>query len=176
MTKETKVLGIVAITIFLLALGALGAMIYFVYQKDAAYEAGLAARDVRTATEKDAQALGRLAAETAADRTELAQYVLTEDSVVGFLALIDRLASAGDVTWETRSLAVEPIAGSDRFEQLTLEVGVTGSFAAVTRMLSLFESLPYQAEIRSVKISRLNEVQEPPIWRGAYRLFVTKYK
>lgn len=175
-TSETKLFFVFSILAFLLAIGAAGGVGYLVWQKDLAYEERLAARALRIATEKEAKSLGHLAEETAADRKELSGYILTEDTVVDFLSMIGTLGRAKGVTTETRSLAVESIEGSDTFEYLTLEVGVLGSFSSVVEMLSLLETVPYQVQVRSAAVDRASDIQGAILWRGAYRLSVTKYK
>lgn len=149
---------------------------FLTWRKDRVYEERLAARALRIATEKEAKSLGRLADETAADRAELSGFILTEDTVVDFLSIIGALGRAKGVTTETRSLAVEAIEESDTFEYLTLEVGVLGSFSSVIEMLSLFETLPYQVQVRSAFVDRASDEQDTTLWRGSYRLYVTKYK
>lgn len=176
LTSETKTLGAASFAIFGVALLVLGGMAYFVYKKNAVYEEQMHARAVRTATEREVQSLGRILDETAQDREALTGYVLTEDSVVDFLSHISELARSQGVTAETRSLAVAPIEGNKTFEYLTLEVTVLGSFESVTRMLSLLESLPYQVSVRTVTVDRTAKEGGPSLWRGAYRLYVTKYK
>lgn len=175
-TSETKRLGIFAGVICTLALIALCGILYFIQKKDVAYNGALRARALRIATENEVKSLENLIIETANDREELAQHILTENSVGDFLSLIGNLAHTRGVTAETRSLAVEAIKGNDIFEYLTLEVGVTGSFESVTQMLPILESLPYQVHVRAVTVERISEAKGDDLWRGSYRLYVTKYK
>ncbi len=175
-TSETKIFGILAGVMCLLALCALGGMLYFIEQKDTAYVEALEARAMRIGTEKEMESFDALVAETAHDREELAQYMLTEDSIVDFLSLIGGLAQAQGVAAETRSLAVEAIPDDAIFEYLTLQVEVTGSFTAVTEMLPLLESLPYQVHVRAVTVEHPGGTAEGDLWRGSYHLYVTKYK
>jgi Tfp pilus assembly protein PilO len=175
-TSETKTFGMVAGTLCVLAFLALGGMLYAIQQKDATYTNQLRVRATAAATEKEAELLGTMLAETANDRAELTKYVLTEDSVVDFLSLIGDISRTQGVSAETRSLAVESIESTEVFENLTLEVDVTGSFQSVTEMLSVLESLPYQVRVESVTVERTSEAKGDTLWRGAYHLSVTKYK
>lgn len=175
-TARTKIFGIGAGIAGMLALAALSGMLFLIQQKAAAYEVQRHARAMHAAAEKELQSLEALVSETAGDREALARYILTEDSVVDFLSRIEDLARVQGVAAETRSLAVEPMQGTDVFEQLTLEVAVTGPFASVTQILPLLESLPYQAHVRTVLIERAEGAARSDQWHAAYRVYVTKYK
>ncbi len=176
LTSETKTFAIFSGVICGLAFLALGSIVYLIQTQDAAYADRLQVRATRIATDKQAESFNKLVAETASDRTELTQYILTEDSVVGFLSRIGNLAHARGLTAETRSLAVKPIEGNTVFEYLTLEVDVTGPFEPVTQMLSVLEALPYQVQVRTVSVERASETKGGMLWHGSYHLSVTKYK
>lgn len=175
-TTETKIFSTGAAVAGFVALVALFGMFYLLERKDGRYEDELHARAVRVAIEKESASQKILLAETAADREELARFMLTEDTVVDFLSSLGNLARAQGVVMETRSLAVEPIIDTTVFEYLTLTVDVTGTFASVTDMLALLESLPYQVAVRSVVVERSSEQMGDDLWHGAYRVYVTKYK
>lgn len=175
-TAETKTVAIFSGSVCAIILIVLCGMLYVIDKKDALYTNELRARAARNVAAKEAKLLAARMSETARDRETLAQYVLTENSVADFLSLIGNLGRARGVTVQTRSLAVAPIDGSEVFEQLTLEVDVTGSFASATQMLSLLESLPYQVRVQTVTVNRANEAKGDGLWLGAYHLSVTKYK
>lgn len=175
-TARTKAFGIGAGITGVLALATLAGMLFLVQQKARAYETERHARAMHAAAQKELRSLEALVGETAGDRSALAEYILTEDSVVDFLSHIEDLARIQGVAAETRSLAVEPMQDTDVFEQLTVEVAVTGPFAPVTQILSLLESLPYQVHVRTVTIERVEGIARSDRWRATYRVYVTKYK
>lgn len=175
-TARTKAFGIGTSIAGVLALTALLGMLFLIQQKVVAYKVQRHARAMHATAERELQLLEALVSETTGEREALERYILTEDSVVNFLSRIEDLTRVQGVAAETRSLAVEPMQGTDVFEQLTLEVAVTGPFASVTQILPLLESLPYQVHVRTVTIERVEGAAGSNQWRAAYRIYVTKYK
>lgn len=176
-TAKTKMCGIFSGVLCGLTLVAFGGMLYLINKEYAAYDNELHARATSVATEKEASSLNALMTETADNREALAHYVLTEDSIIDFLALIGTLAHTNGMVASTRSLAVEPIPGNTVFEYLTLGVDVTGSFESITYLLALLESLPYQVHLRAVTVEQTrDESKKDSLWHGLYHLYVTKYK
>lgn len=173
-TAETKRFALAAALTLLAALVASAGIFVALRQKERAYTAEREVQATRAAAREDAATATRLLADTARDRAELESYMLTEDSVVNFLSRIETLARSRGAAAKTDSIAVEPIEGSEIFETFTVSVEAVGSFSMVTDLLPLFESLPYQLAVRETKIERADEESET-LWRGVYRLAVTKY-
>ncbi len=172
MTGRTKTLFIVWLLIFVCVLAGVGASLYMVHTKERALETYLDEQARLIASEKEAAALTALAARTEDARTEIIGHVVSDDdSVIEFLSYMDALYGTQGIVAETRPIVVEAIKGNTTFEYLVIEVSINGTFETVATMLSLFENLPYQVDVRNVALERTAEG-----WRASYRMYVTKYK
>ncbi len=177
LTRRTKLFITLAAATLCVAVAVVVGIAYAIFTEERTLEASRQTQAERAAAERNLAALSQLLKDTSNARATLASYVLTEDSVVSFLAHIERVARSSGVIVETRSLAVVPLGDSETFEELTLEVSVEGTFESVYRTLELFEHMPYQMRIGSVLLERREQGGEGgTLWRGTYTLFVTKYK
>lgn len=171
-TSRTKTLFIAWLLIFLGVLASVGAVSYVVHTKERAVVTYLDNQAQLAASEREAVTLSELATRTEAARAEVVGHVVTDDdSVIEFLSYMDALYGERGIIAETRPIVVESIKGNTTFEYLVLEVSINGTFETVATFLSIFENLPYQADIRNVVFERTAEG-----WRASYRMYVTKYK
>jgi hypothetical protein len=171
-TGRTKTLFIAWLLIFVGVLGSGGAAFYMVHLKESALEKYLDEQARLAASEKEAAVLLELAARTESVRAEIVGHVVSDDdSVIEFLSYMDALYGERGIVAETRPIVVESIKGNSTFEYLVLEVSINGTFETVATLLSIFENLPYQTDIRNVAFERTAEG-----WRASYRMYVTKYK
>lgn len=176
LTTRTKTFGISALVALLATLCAVGVILYSIVVSERSLDEQVRQRAERRVAAEELVSLTALMEATKEKRAQLTEYMLTEDGVVDFLATLEAAARQQSVAIETRSLAVAPLPNNDTFEQLTLEVVVSGTYESVRDMLARFEALPYQIEMRSVLIERLSGEQGEILWRGTYELSVTKYK
>ena len=114
-----------------------------------------------------------LVSETASQRSQLTSLILTEESVVDFLALIETLGAEQGVTLETQSLDVVP--ANDQFEELRMSLVAQGGEKNVLNILHLLETLPYQSSVDKITLSRVSGDNKAGIWQGSFELRVTKY-
>jgi hypothetical protein len=171
-TSRTKTLFVTWLLVFFGVFACLGVSLYMVYTKERALEMSLDEQARRAASEREAATLIELASRTEAVRAEIVGHVVTDDdSVIEFLSYMDALYGERGIVAETRPIIVESIKGNTTFEYLVLEVSINGTFETVATLLSVFENLPYQTDIRNVVFERTGEG-----WRATYRMYVTKYK
>lgn len=174
MSSQTKTFGAVAACVGCGLLALSIGMVYAVHAKMRMLAEKEQTRAERIAIERESDSLSALIEETAQDRTMLAEAVLTEDTVVAFLAELEEAAREQGLSVQTRSLAVAPLEGSTTFEYLTLEVEVQGSYTEVRNILELYETLPYQLRVEQVVIEKRDADSVSPLWQGTYTLYVTK--
>lgn len=90
---------------------------------------------------------------TAEQRTALGALILQDDGdTIGLLSEFDQIASEQGVELTTQNLSVAELPGS--FNELVLSYSLGGSEAAVKRMISIFETMPYHSEVTSVSLAR----------------------
>lgn len=100
------------------------------------------------AKEKVYKDLSTLVEKTKNDREMLTHFVLTEDETGTFLTDIERIGTTQGVTLTTNTLNV--IEGVDAPDQLLVQFGIDGKEAAVKKMLTIFETLPYHSQISTL--------------------------
>ena len=160
--------------ICILSLCVLGGFQYLLIQHEK--ELIIQEKKVLDAKEQESRlaSMERLVMETEAERAELAGLILKEEDVVDFLALIETLGKEQGVVFKTESL--KPIEGKTTFDELELNLSVTGKEKNVLNMLRLLESLPYKSSVERVSFSRNGGNVEDATWLGLFTLRVTKYK
>jgi hypothetical protein len=101
--------------------------------------------------------ISRVVEETAAERSELANYVLTEAKVIDFISEFERIAAARGLQFST--LMINPEKTKDpNFDFITMEVSFSGTSDAVMGMTALMETIPYQSEVVSLKMANAEGV------------------
>lgn len=107
------------------------------------------------------------------EREFLLARILKEEDVIEFLTLVETIGKEQGVSLTTNSLTVQPINNS--FETLVVNVSVEGVYPAIMHTLKLFEHLPYQVTLTTVRLEKINEGTEG-VWRSLYEIRVTKFK
>lgn len=172
---RTKIIALIAASLFLLTLFAYSGVAYMLRN----HKATLAAERIAVAdAEMQKKSLSDLIAivESSADERETMRgYILEDDKIIDLLSLIGTLAKEQGVTYTTSNLMVTPI--DDTFEALEFTVAVTGSFERVMRVLTLLETLPQQSSIPSVLFTKTENVEtRASEWQGSIDIRVTKFK
>lgn|SRR3989344_374565 len=112
--------------------------------------------------------------ETEADRLELAQLFVTEDTVVSFLEELELLGRRAGIVLELSS--VQPIKDTS----LNFFFEVSGSFTDIYEFVKLSELLPHKLAVDKVDIRKvdgfIDEGGKPlPIWKGAVTLSLKSF-
>ena len=170
-SQSTKTIGILALGVFFVLLILSFGLLYIIGERKETFAVHVQTRAEARAATAQLDALVKLVEETEVERAKLRTYVLSENSVIDFLALVEGIATDVGVSVETQSLAVTSLESSDSFEALVLTILVIGSYDGVTHTLALFELLPYQIHIDDVVLERTGEASA---WRGTYTMRVTK--
>lgn len=103
-----------------------------------------------TAREKVYLDLQKLVDATATQRTELRSVIITEVQMSSFLTDLETLGSTQGVALVTDSLEVKKQSGI--FDLLTIRFSISGNETDVSRMIMLFETLPYVNNIMKLTI------------------------
>lgn len=108
----------------------------------------------RELLEREYVTLQSLIEDTAGDRAELEQYVLSgDDGAVTFLSVIEEVARNSKVNLTTERLEV--IETEEKgFNDLEVAFSLKGEQRAIMKMLQLFELLPYQGRVVSFTSAR----------------------
>lgn len=173
-SKHTKIIGGIAGLVFLCSIAALAVLSYLINNANALLTEQKIQRERAETQRQELDSLVKLVEETTSEREELSNYLLSDDEVITFLALIETLGREQDVELKTNSLTVVDKNGF--FEELQLQVSVDGSYDSVLHLLTLFETLPYQSFVSNVSLSRAVDEGFSNAWSGTFRLHVTKFK
>ena len=81
------------------------------------------------------------------DRIKLNSYILSDDSVVGFVSDIEGIASTTNVVLEINSLGIAQVTSlakvaEERFETLQMQIQIRGSWRNIIHFITLLENLP----------------------------------
>jgi uncharacterized membrane protein len=101
-------------------------------------------------------ALQALVADTDADRTRLASYIVSHEGVINFLAEVEGVAKRLNVVPETRTIATAAIPNTNLFEGLVVTMNLTGELDAIKRTIRHIEALPYQLGIEQGSIRSID--------------------
>lgn len=172
MVKRTKVFGALAILFFVCSLAPLAGLTYAIIRAEDRLNEQKMQIAKSQAEEQALSASLRLVEESESERMELSSYILEDDEVVTFLALLETLGAEQSVTLTTASLEV--VATQSEYEELKVEIVIEGSYDSLLHMLKLFETLPYQSRITNVLFFKGQGTADG--WRGELTVYVTKYK
>lgn len=172
-SKHTKIVGSIAGVLFLVSLAGFLGLVYMVSYSNMTLHQQKLERAKSQLHQQELASLARLVNETTDERDELSGYVLKNDEVINFLALIETLGDEQGVLFKTTALNVADKGGI--FEELQVGVSISGTYASVAHVLALFETLPYQSYISSVSLSQ-NGRETTDAWSAIFLLHVTKYK
>lgn len=97
-------------------------------------------------------ALELLAKNTSDERARLASYIVPDQGVIAFLALVESVARAHRVVPNTESIATSPLQGEILFEALEVKLSLSGSLPNIQAVIAQYESLPYQVRINDLSM------------------------
>ncbi len=105
-------------------------------------------------------------------KSELANYFVSEKSIVPFLAELEQLGTRLGTTMNVVSVGAPTEVGSQKGEQpLPVILSAEGSFDAVMRTLGAIEQAPYALSITAVTLDRAGE-DPAPQWKAAFTILV----
>lgn len=150
MTKKTQVIACIALALLIIS----GTAFLYVSHEVTRIGAELT-RQVQLMANQYAQEqmlaeLTQLVEDTATDRGQLEQYLLSETDTITFLADIERIGVQQGVELKTNSLAVSEEDGTSI---LTAAFSITGPQSLVLRMLTILENLPYESKLTKLDLT-----------------------
>lgn len=167
---NTKIIAVISMFVFVVCIIITTVFVRKVEIQKSEYTARLVERAEMRERERSLESLTQALADTKAERESLTARILPED-VISFLAFIEDLGREQGVKLVTSSLTVKPIDAV--FENLVLSIEVRGTYTDVIRVVSLFEYLPYQSSLNTLRISRENGENN---WRATFMVEITKFK
>lgn len=173
MSHTTRIIGITSLLTLLACLLGLAGLLYFLEVRKSDLREMVTQLETKEAEESQLASLTSLMTETKADRTLLESYVLTEAGVIDFLSSIEGLARRNGLSIETKSVDVAEGGEAAGFETLRVDLDLTGSLPAISRMIVLLENVPQHLLIDNLSLTRISDNGE---WQASVVLFVTKYK
>ncbi|MEM9336715.1 MAG: hypothetical protein AAGA35_02580 [Patescibacteria group bacterium] len=151
-TRKTKSIGVVAILFFLGSAAAFSFAAYEIYQLGTSLEEEVNLVANNEALRRQATESNQLVEQTEAERNQLANFILTEDETINFLAEIERVAFERGVRLQTTSLNLVERSGTD-FDSLEASFSFSGSDRQVREIVSMFETIPYENVITTMELS-----------------------
>jgi len=150
LTKKARVVVVVALALCAISLTLLLGGLYYVFH----LEDSLIQIRVDTKRGQDERqqlsALEALAKNTSTERGRLASYIVQDQGVINFLALVESVARAHGVTPNTQLITPTPLPGETLFENLVVTLSLSGSFEGIQSVIAQYENLPYQVHIEHV--------------------------
>jgi len=168
--KHTKVVGLITALVFVGVATLLGGLVYFISNAKEDFSAKQVEVAKARMHEEELAAFTRLVEESEEERDKLSSYVLYEENIIDFLALLEALAEEQGVAIDIKSLNEAGL--NESFEELQASVSVGGSYEATLHLLTLLETLPYQSYVENATVSKVSE----DAWTGTFLLHVTMYK
>lgn len=175
LTRKTALALTLSLGAIAVSLAFFGLLWYSLGEYEGRLRAASAELAYRDAAREHAHSLEQLAAETAADRAELARFVLAEEDVAAFLSETERIGRALGLAVRTVSVEKRAVEGDANFEQLALQFEMVGPLDQVERMVGLFGSFPYRIVVERVALDRMMG-EGPEAWRATAHLIVSAYK
>lgn len=170
MLKTTSRILIATALACVLACAAYALLWYLIGQKLELAAAQHTARAQSLARHIELSMIEKTVNETASERARLADFVVTDDRITEFLALVEGAVRSQGLTASTRAVEIKP--GDQRFESLKLTIAASGLYDALKRLIVLLETMPFQIAIESVRLDRGAAEQ----WTGVFTFSVTKEK
>lgn len=153
LTRKARLIFVIAALLCISSLGVLLGGLYFVNN----LESSLTQIRVDTKRGQDERqqlaALEALAKSTSDQRARLASYIVPDPGFIDFLALVESVARAHNVTPNTQAITPAPLAGETLFEELNITISLTGSLSNIQAVIAQYENLPYQVRIDRVTMS-----------------------
>ncbi len=171
--KSSKIIAGISSILLILSFVVLGIFYSMVAKQKVAYVNSTKERIEAEARKTSLETLVKTLDETKEERALLMSRILRDEQVVDFLSLIETLGREQGAALKTNSL--NSVSLNDTFESLVISITVEGSYDAVMQVLKLFEHLPYQVVISSVRIENEDGVGVLS-WKGSFEMSVTKFK
>ena len=153
LTKKARLILLLALFLCGISFAALlGGLYYVLHLEDSLTQIHV---DTKRGQDERQQlsALETLAKNTSAERARLASYIVPDPGFINFLALVESVARAHGVAPTTQTIIAAPIAGEALFEELDVNMSLSGSRSSIETVLEQYENLPYQVRIDHVTIS-----------------------
>lgn len=151
-SSKARLVVLFAAFLCVLSLGGLIGGVYFVLNQESSL------RQIRVDTKRGRDerqqlaALDSLAKNTKEARARLASYIVQDQGVISFLALIESIARAHGATPNTQAIDTTPLAGETLFEELVVKISLSGSRLNIEKVIAQYENLPYQVRIGDVSL------------------------
>lgn len=169
MLRSTSRILIATSAAFILAIAMYALLWFLIGQKLERASAAHVIRAQSLARSLEISNLEKTLAETEADRERLKDFVVTDESLTEFLALVEGAVRSQGLKATTRAVEIEAGDGG-RFEQLALTIAADGDYESQKRLIVLLETMPFRIDLRSVRLDR----GVGSDWSGVYTFAVTK--
>lgn len=150
-TKRAQKLAIIALLVGFGSVVAFAGSLFYIYTQGISLQTHAQAVADHATQEKTYAQLAMLLESSAAERSELGTYILTESETIDFLAEIESLEVAGDTSITPDSLTV--VDGKE-YNTLHVELTIEGPETAVFAVVQILEQLPYVSYVNKMTISR----------------------
>lgn len=171
-SSKTKATFIASLLALLGALCALSVLLFMIHRADTKLLETITSEKRLDDEEGQYSALQKLAKETEVDREELSAYILSEDEVIDFLSLIEKVGIDAGVSVTTRAIAVTKDESAPAYETVSIDLELEGASDKIRHVIDLYEHLPYQSRIEKISLDRAGG--EDDMWRSSVLLSVTK--
>lgn len=172
LSKKTKVVGSIAVVVFLTTIVVCGGLWYFLKTRKELLSSDVALFAQHQAEIKQLSILEKEISDTEAVRARLEEIPLKESDVITFLSDLETMARQKRIEVKVKSVTEQPRANDPLFATLIVDLELRGSLDVVTQTIELFEVLPRQLSIPKVTLTK--EGDGAGQWRGEITLAVTK--
>lgn len=176
--RKTKIIAGLSLTACIVSLALCIGFAYLVLDHKHTLVEELTAVAVAQSRRASFDELVAIAKNSESERTHLKSFLLEEENIIEFLALIEAVAREQGVEVKTSNLTVVPLGA---FEELTLTLSLKGSYGAILHTLRLLETIPYQSRISAVQLSQgmtegVGDAQKEEGWSALIEMHITKYR
>ena len=147
-TKKTKIIFVVSIICFLVSVGGVYMLWSTIKNQGEALAQKANELALFEAQNKSYRDLEQLVNDTQSQRTQLQEYLLTEDQTIDFLSKIENLADSLAIDLSTDALKVQDTEGP--FDTLLISYRIEGMKTRVDTLIQMLETLPYQAGLSNL--------------------------
>jgi hypothetical protein len=129
----------------------------------------------QTLTEDQSKHIAEVIADTETERTDLDNYFIGSDGVVGFISTVENLSDDSGATVDVTGVDQVNKPNDPEFEYLHLELTAAGSWQSVYHLSQLVESLPYVLWLDRVSLERMPD-ESPEPWKAILTIRALKRK
>lgn len=170
-SKHTKTIGIIAVILVVAAICAFIGTGYLLYAKDNELKTRLQEAANVEVQIQELSTLTKVAEESASERGVLESFVLTDEDIIDFLALIETIGREQGIELTTQSLDVIEIDAT--YEELRIAIDLIGPRNSVIHTIRIFENLPYQSYLTNITLAQTGTGREEE-WNSTFNVYVTK--